>query len=105
MNTKFELKLFKHLDCIDEISKMVNAHNTGDLKLDIEVFEAYILAKKAIYPSLYKPVSFDLHTDSRLLEIKNNEELLITIEEKQLNELVLNASDLRELEELYAPSN
>jgi len=82
MNIKLKLTIERHFEAIEEISKMIEAHNKGKLLLDLEVFEAFLLSKKAIYSAIYEKYYFELHTDTGIFEVftEPNHELYFTIE-------------------------
>lgn len=87
MKSKLELKMKRHFDALEEITKMISAHNAGEISLDLDVFEGFLMAKKAIYPSTYKNISFETHTDVNVMDIFDNKGWLCSIELQEIQEL------------------
>lgn len=89
MATKFKIDLIASGSLNDEIVKMVTNHNEGKVSISLSLIGAFIHIKHAIYPIIYENISFTECSPSNELLIKENGKHTLTIQEIEVEPLVI----------------
>ncbi len=103
MKTELSIRVRKDGNDLEQIVKIVAAHNSSKVNINNEVIASYILARKALYEALYNHLK--MVTDGNTLNISEDDGTTwyISISENEIHELnepVVNESEKQDNEVL-----